>query len=151
MFHDRPREVEDHVAAGDPDADPPWHRPSAVAPQAPAAAVDVHDVFRPGRRSAGREHRAGGQVADQPGQLIVGPRGQGGRGPLAEFFGGDAPVAGRRAQQLDDPVAVVVRGTQLSPWHGLIAPFPRRCLVGHTKILGPRPFPRQVPRLWPAA
>ena len=109
-------EVQLQVTAADPRLDPLRHYPPALAFGVPAAGVDAHDLLGPGRRRAARGP-GGGQIGDQPGQLAVGPRGQGQLQALVEFLRGQPPVSRRHPQQLDHPVPVLVRGAQLTAGH----------------------------------
>ena len=74
------------------------------------------------RVAAGHRQRArarrGGQVGGQRGQLAVGAGGQRPLQPLVQLVGRQPAVARRDPEQLDDRVAVGVRGPQLAAADG---------------------------------
>ena len=113
--HLRLGEVQGHGAAVDPYLHPLRNGPAAVALGAAAVAFDADHFLRLSRGRPGRRSRRGRQVRDQALQLSVGARGQGRLDPLVELVKAETPIARGHPQQFNDPVPVLVRGTQVVP------------------------------------
>ena len=99
----------------DPYLHPLRNGPAAVALGAAAVALDADHFLRLSRRCPGHRSRRGLEVRDQALQLPVGARGQGRLDPLVELVNAETPITRRHPQQFNDPVPVLVRGTQVVP------------------------------------
>jgi hypothetical protein len=109
-----PGQVQLDAAAADPDLYPLRHDPATVALRAAAAALDPDELpglgYRDGR-ALGRWH--GRQVGGQHRELAVGPGRQGCPEPFVEFIRRQAAITSGHPEQLNDPVPVGVRGSEL--------------------------------------